>query len=115
MFDMCCVRSGRSNEIRRARPNTHIRASTCLALYRDAAWSLAAWFQRSFANELACMASVCCPSSSPMGPARLAIRTQAVREGMTSLREAGLQAVLDGHTTAEEVARETPATTGEAV
>lgn len=44
-----------------------------------------------------------------------AIRTQAVREGMTSLREAGLQAVLDGHTTAEEVARETPATTGEAV
>jgi type IV pilus assembly protein PilB len=36
-----------------------------------------------------------------------AIRTQARREGMRSLRESGLLAIFDGQTTVEEVLRET--------
>ena len=36
-----------------------------------------------------------------------ALRTQARREGMRTLREAGLLAIFDGQTTVEEVLRET--------
>ena len=42
-----------------------------------------------------------------VGASALELRKKAVEEGMITLRRSGLQKVIDGVTTIEEVARET--------
>ena len=42
-----------------------------------------------------------------VGASALELRRKAVEEGMLTLRQSGLRKVKDGHTTIEEVARET--------